>query len=95
MGPICEVMIEVVNEQVLDAIDTVLTSAVDRINRTRKGKVWDVWIGGRPVHVSVAGPPATVVLAAGRNSPEDYAALKQLAGVLVTALRGVASEPVK
>ena len=73
-------MIEIVNEQVLEAIDIVLTLVVDPINRTRKGKVWDVWIGGRPVHVSVAGSPATVELAAGCNSPEDFAALKGHAG---------------
>jgi hypothetical protein len=80
---------------VLDAIDSVLASAADRIERTRKGRVWDVWVRERPVHVRVEGSPPMVMLSAGCNDPEDYAILRRLAADLARAVGGVASRPVK
>jgi hypothetical protein len=38
---------------ILDAIDEILAPASNPIKRTRKGRVWDCSIGGRPIHVSV------------------------------------------
>jgi hypothetical protein len=34
-------------------IDALLAAKASRVSRTRKGRVWDVQIAGRPVHVSV------------------------------------------
>lgn len=94
-GPTCEVLLETNDGSALDAIDAVLAAAAERIDRTRKGQVWDVWIAGRPVHVWVDSQPPAVGLAAGCNGPEDYAVLRRLAAGLAAALGGVASEPVK
>ena len=94
-GPTCEVLLEADDAQTLDTIDGVLSAAAERIERTRKGRVWDVWVGGRPVHVSVGKSPPLVALAAGCNEPEDYSVLRRLAGELAFALGGVASEPEK
>ena len=94
MGPTCEVLLETDDGTALEVIDAVLAAA-GRINRTHKGRVWDVWVAGRPVHVSVAGTTPAVTLAAGCNGSEDYAVLRRLAGELASALGGVASEPVK
>ncbi len=94
-GPTCEVLLEADNSPTLDTIDEVLAAAAERIERTRKGRVWDLWVGGRPVHVSVGGSPPSVALSAGCNEAEDYRVLRRLAGELAAALGGVASAPVK
>ena len=94
-GPTCEVVIAACDGATLDAIDAVLSRAAEQVARTRKGRVWDVWIGGRPVHVSVEGSPPSVQLAAGCNGQEDYDLLKQLAAILASALVGIATEPIK
>lgn len=91
----CEVLLEADDGAALDAIDGVLAAVADEVIRTRKGRVWDVWIGGRPVQVAVAGRPPAVTLSAGCNGPEDYAVLRRFAGELALALGGVASEPEK
>jgi hypothetical protein len=80
---------------VLDAVDSMLASAADRIERTRKGRVWDIWVRERPVHVRIEGSPPVVILSAGCNSPEDYAILRRLAADLARAVGGLASEPDK
>lgn len=95
MGPTCEVLLEADDGPALDAIDAVLAAAAERVERARKGRVWDVWVSGRPVHVSVGGQPPTVALSTGCNSSEDYALLQQLAGSIAEALGGIASPPVK
>ena len=95
MGPTCEVLLEADDGGVLNAIEAVLAATAQRIERSRKGRVWDVWVGGRPVHVSIDGSPPIVTLAAGCNGSEDYGLLRQLAQALASALGGVASEPVK
>ena len=95
MGPTCEVLLESDDDTVLDAIDLILSAVAERIDRTRKGRVWDVWVSGRPVHVSVERMPPAVALAAGCSGPDDYAVLRRLAADLASSLDGVASEPVK
>jgi hypothetical protein len=95
LGPACDVLLKDISRATLDTIDDVLARVSDQIARTRKGLVWDIWIGGRPVHLSVISPPPTIVLSAGCNLAEDYAKLKWLAIELATALGGSASEPTK
>ncbi len=95
MGPTCEVLLESDAGPVLDGIDALLAASADRIERTRKGRVWDIWVRGRPVHVWVTAWPPSVCFAAGCNRPDDYAVLRQLAGRLAEALGGLASEPTK
>ena len=95
MGPTCQVLMTANDDAILDAVDAVLAGVAERVDRTRKGKVWDLWVGGRPVHVSISGSPAAVTLAAGCNCPEDYAVLRQLAGALASTLGGVATQPIK
>jgi len=75
----------------LDAIDAILATAAERIDRTRKGRVWAAWVGGRPVHVSVT--PVSVALSTGCNEPQDYDLLRRLAGAFAAKLGGVATEP--
>ena len=94
-GPTCEVLLETDDGTTVDAIDRILVAVAEGIDRTRKGCVWDAWIDGRPVHVSVERSPPTVVLAAGCNGLEDYAMLRKLARELASALGGMASEPSK
>jgi IS4 transposase len=95
MGPTCEILLEVDDQPTLDAIDKILVSAADRIDRTRKGRVWDVWIRSRPVHVDVSRPPPVVTLSAGCNTSEDFAVLRELAASIVEVVGGIASEPEK
>lgn len=95
MGPTCEVLVENDGGIVLDDVDAVLVAAADQIVRTRKGCVWEVWVEGRPVQVSVGGLPTAVTLTAGCNGAEDYAVLRRLARELAASLGGVASEPLK
>lgn len=95
MGPTCQVTLTANDRTTLDAIDAVLSAFAKKIERTRKARVWDIWIGGRPIHVSVTDQPLAVDLAAGCNGPEDYVVLRRLASELAMALGGVASEPVK
>jgi len=90
-GPTCEVLLQTDDGQTLDAIVAILVTAAERIDRTRKGRVWDVWVGGRPVHVSVT--PVSVALSAGCNEPQDSDLLRRLAGAFAVALGGIAIEP--
>jgi hypothetical protein len=79
----------------LDVVDAFLVSVADRIARTRKGRTWDLWISGRPIHVHVAISPPSIGLSAGCNGVEDYSALQRLAAGLAEACGGLASEPLK
>lgn len=94
-GPACEVLLEVDDDSSLFEIDAILAASSTQIERTRKGRVWDVWIANRPIHVSVERSPPTVTLVAGFNGQEDYGILRKLAGEIATTLGGVVSEPVK
>jgi hypothetical protein len=95
MGPSCELLIQADDGPAVDAIDRLLAKAAEKITRTRKGRVWDIWIRGRPVHVQVSGSPPTVELSAGCNQPEDYGVLRELSQQIAEELGGMASEPVK
>lgn len=95
MGPTCEVLLLSNDNATLDTIEVVLSEAAEEIVRTRKGRVWDLRVDGRPVHVAVIGKTPVVTLAAGCNSPEDYLVLRRLANKVAEALGSVASPPVK
>jgi hypothetical protein len=95
MGPTCEVLLESASPLDLDAVDALLASTTDQIERTRKGRVWNVWLGGRPIHIEVLASPPSICLSAGCNSPTDTELLRQLARKLADALGGLASAPIK
>ena len=95
MGPSVEVLTdEPITDEHLLAIDTLLSTLADKIIRTRKGRVWTLWIGERPMYVSVTAPDC-VTLSAGRNSPQDGDILRQWGQRLASLLHGIASEPTK
>lgn len=95
-GPGCEVKLPSVPDGgALDAIDAFLASVCEDIKRTRKGRVWDVWIDGRPVHVAVVDSRGAIEISAGCNAAEDYAILRRLARGLAEILGGRATEPLK
>lgn len=93
MGPTCQVLLDSLDERTLDAIDRLLSKASERIEKTRKGRVWDIWIKGSPFHVSASAQ--SVELSAGCSSPEDAEVLKGLADELACVLSGIAAEPTK
>ena len=95
MGPTCEIQFACDAESVLLVVDAVLSSVANPIERTRKGRAWDVWLNGRPIHALVDVATSTIRLSAGCNEAEDYALLRQLSNQLATAVNGVASEPTK
>ena len=94
-GPTCTVLIEDITDSVLKALDALLAEESDTIERTRRNRVWEVWIRGRPIHVSANDSPSEVLLSAGCNSPEDYEVLHLLAAKIAHTFGGVASAPVK
>ena len=93
MGPTCEVLLVTDDGPTLDTIDALLASLADRIDRTRKGRVWDIWIRGHPVHVHIE--QSSVILSAGCNSHEDLPLLRELAESIVQSVGGLYSEPEK
>jgi hypothetical protein len=96
MGPACAIELATAPDAAtLDSIDAFLDRIGARIERTRKGRVWDVWIVGRPVHVAVTNSPDVVTVSAGCNSPKDYELLRRIARGLADILGGRASEPLK
>lgn len=95
VGPTCEVLLNADDPQTLDAIDAYLATFADRIERTRKGRVWDVWVCGRPVHVHVTDFPPTVEISARCNTPEDHDVLRILSRGIADSIGGLASEPEK
>jgi len=96
MGPTCEVHLETAPDaDALNAVDAFLAKVADRVERTRKGRTWDVWVSGRPVHVAATISPARIELSAGCNSAADYDTLRRLCRGLAEALGGLASEPAK
>lgn len=95
-GPACEVKLPSVPDgSSLDAIDAFLVGICEHIRRTRKARVLDVWIEGRPVHVAVAESLGAIELSAGCNAPEDYAILRRLGRGLAELFGGEATEPLK
>ena len=94
-GPACEILIESDLGPVLDEVDLLLSVLAERVERTRRGRVWDIWVGGRPFHVEVAGSPLAINLSADCNDSEDYSVLERLSRALVERLGGQASAPSK
>ena len=95
MGPACEILLESGDDTILDAVDSVLSACTEQVVRTRKGRVWEVWISGRPIGVSVDFDPPAIQLSAGCNSAEDYAVVGLLCRALTDRLGGIASRPSK
>jgi hypothetical protein len=96
MGPTCEVVLAVAPTlDTLIAVDAYLSSVAESIERTRKGRTWNVWVGGRPIHVAASDSPSVIALAAGCNAPQDYALLRQFGSGLAQVLGGTMSELVK
>jgi len=93
MGPTCEVVLESDDGATLDTIDLLLASIAEQVTRTRKGRTWDVWVRGRPIHVHVTGMPPRVELSAGCNGPEDYTALRELTAAIALTTGGIVSVP--
>lgn len=93
--PTEEVLLEADSDAALDSIHNILAGTSDRVERTRKGRVWNIWKDGRPVHVAVRSNPPTVELSAGLNGDKDYAFLRQVSTAFVAALGGIASVPMK
>lgn len=54
MGPTCAVYArcKLTGDHLLQ-VDTLLSKLAGKIERTRKGRVWDVWIDDCPIHVCV------------------------------------------
>jgi hypothetical protein len=94
MGPSCEVLLVDDSPRILDAIDAILALSAERIDRTRKGRVWDVWIRGQPVHIHVE-KQLLMTLSAGCNHPEAFIILREIASRIVDAVGGIYSEPDK
>lgn len=95
-GPACTVQLNAPPDgAVLDVIDAVLIRCAEVVERTRKGRVWNLWVGGHPVHVSSDASLSEIELSAGCNSPDDYAVLRRIGLALATELRGRLTEPLK
>lgn len=95
MGPTCEVLLQSDEPSALDAIDAFLESTSARIERTREGRVWDLWIDGRPIHAQIVASPPAIELSAGCNDAHDYAVLRRVAEGLAAACGGLATESIK
>lgn len=95
MGPTCNVRFTADVESILPVVDSVLESSADQVERTRKGRGWDIWLDGRPIHVNIDGTSSHIALSAGCNDAEDVKLLQQLSVALAMAVGGVTSEPTK
>lgn len=89
VGPTCEVLLKSDDESTLRSIDEILAKLADRIDRTRKGRVWSIWIRGHPVHVQI--DQSVVALSAGCNCFEDAIILRELAECIVQGVGGISS----
>jgi hypothetical protein len=93
MGPTCRVIAETIAVDILLIIDSTLESLAEDVERTRKGRIWDVWIEGRPFHVDASA--GEIALSAGCNDGFDWDILRRLAQGIASAVDGVATEPEK
>lgn len=94
-GPACSVILSEHSKQTLQDLDVILAAFADRLERTRKGRVFDLWKEQRPYHVHFREEELTIELSAGCNGREDYRFLETLSEALATRLNGVASPPEK
>lgn len=95
MGPTCEVTLTQVSEALLDEVHCHLEDVADEVVQSRRGRLWEVWIEGRPIVVQVEDEPTSLGLAAGCNQPQDWQILEQLASSLAVTAGGQASKPKK
>jgi len=95
VGPTCSVVVESITGETLDRIDEALELLADRIERTRKGRRWNVWINDRPFAVRVSGANSAIELAAGCNTAEDWELTRRFALSLGSEMNGTATEPEK
>ena len=96
MGPTSTIQLEGADSATCDAVDATLAALPDtQVERNRKGRVWQLWVRGRPVSVELLIPDAMVELAAGCNDPEDYKILRAIAASITAAVGGYVSEPNK
>jgi len=87
----CEILLNDDDEPTLKAIDSLLEFSAEEIKRTRKGRVWEIRVRGRHVHVDVH--ECIVGLCAGGKNNEDYEVLSELSHQIVATVGGIASEP--
>jgi hypothetical protein len=87
-------MIQTKEDTILEDIDSLLSSVSDSINRTRKGRVWDIWIDSRPITVCMK-EESIIALSAGCNDQKDYSILRYLARSFTEKFGGFATPPEK
>lgn len=95
MGPTCDVLLEDDDDATLALIGVVLSNVSERVDRTRRGRVWGVWVRGAPIHVEISTSPPAVGLSGGRNTNDEYVVLREIAHEIAQAVGGEASEPLK
>ena len=95
MGPTCEVRLTSDDPSVLGVVDALVDSIAERVERWGNGRDWDLWIGGRPIYVSVDTSPPVINLSAGCNDAEDYERLRRLADRMTAVCGGLATGPIK
>ena len=92
MGPACEVLLPfAATDALLTRIDDLLADFGQQLERTRKGRVWDLRVDGRPIHVSINAD--VVTLSCGLKSAEDRAVLKRVSTAVAAACDGIVSDP--
>ena len=94
MGPSCDVVLIAEDQSALDEIDQLLAALSEHLERSPRGKVSAIWVRGRPVYVDIALRPV-VSLAAGCNTADDYAVLRELSAAIIDKVGGTATEPEK
>src|ERR1044072_8637445 len=54
MGPASAVYLQTqLEDEVTDVINSHLASVAGKIQQTRKGRVWSIWINDRPIYISL------------------------------------------
>jgi hypothetical protein len=79
----------------LDVADAALAAVADRVDSTRKGRVWKVLVSDSPIHVAACDAPPGFSLSTPSSRREDYEALWRTTERLAAAIGGVASQPAK
>ncbi len=97
MGPTCVVNLTSLNDSVLAQIHDQLKHLSDDLSPTRKGRVWDTRIQGRPFHVCVEEDidGSRICLSAGCNQDEDWKIIENVSIFLANSLGGKSTRPEK
>jgi hypothetical protein len=82
MGPVRELPHAALDDEALDLIHATLVQIAEKVEATRQGRVWDVWIDERPFHVEADAQSMEIRIAAGCNQPEDHQLLRRVADAL-------------